>query len=217
MIYLVGGAARCGKTTLFGRLAPLIGGQAVTLDLLKPALRHFAQAQPDDPLRAAPNINDHSPQSWLEQLRVRDRVIWDGLVPYLRTAAAHGEDLLLEGQVWPDYVAELTLEHEAVFLVDTGAGQAERLAQIARGPKTSNNWQAAWPPDKLTRWAGYNEHRSREMARFATEHLYPAFDLHSSENGAGQVSSLIGHCQDQAEDYLLASQARAQDATAAVQ
>jgi hypothetical protein len=171
MTYLIGGPARVGKSTLFRKLAPLVSGQALSIDTLKPSIHHFARPLPQDPLLAAPSEDDNTPESWLAELRVRDRIIWDGLTPYLREADADGWDVLIEGGLWPDYVAEMhdVVPHRAVWLIDTTETQqrADRLINIARTTSARNNWQANWSEDRLRRWAQFDRHRSEEIRRLA--------------------------------------------------
>lgn len=172
-VVLIGGPARVGKTTLARALAERSSSEFVHADHLLHAVRSVASDSARAALGKAPSVDTLSPPEWLDEIRARDRVLWEATRAYIE--AARG-DLLVEGGMWPDWVRELPCEHEAVFLVDTG-DSAERLIGIARAD--DRNWMAqrGWSDDKIRRWAEYNRLRGETIARLAAEHGYPVFDV----------------------------------------
>ncbi len=179
MIYFICGPARVGKSTLFRSLAPLVGGQAVSADLLKASIEHCTDPWPGHPLRNRPEVGECGAEEWVVSLRARDRAIFDGLVPFLVAADDYGDDVLVEGGLWPDHIAMLPIEHRAVVLVDTGPGHGDHLIRAARRSDSAHNWQAGWSDTKLRQWAGHNRYRSTVFARLAGRCGYRVVDVAS--------------------------------------
>lgn len=178
-VYLIGGPARCGKTTLTRRLQAQMSARVVELDLWKPAIINWTRAVGEHPILAAPSVSDHSPQEWVTQLRNRDLFVWEGLAQMLANSPNDGT--IVEGPIWPDHVAATNFEREikAVFLADLSPAfdQAKRLIKIARSAHTNNNWQGTWSDEKITAWAGYNRYRSSMYEEMAFVYGYPFFDV----------------------------------------
>lgn len=89
----------------------------------------------------------------------------------------------MEGGLWPDWTAQLDVDHAAVFLIDTG-DSADRLVSIAK--QYPNSWMARrqWPETKIRRWAKYNQFRSETIATLAEKHGYPIFDISHGQTRA---------------------------------
>ncbi len=182
-IYLIGGPARVGKTTLAQRLIQAAPAELVHLDHLLPAVRALADQSAVTALNTAPSINDNSPQQWLHHLRHRDRTLWTAAKAYITTAHRNDSALAMEGGLWPDWTAQLEIEHAAVFLIDT-ADSADRLISIAK--QHPNSWMARrqWPEAKIRRWAKCNQFRSETIAELAEQHGYPIFDISQGQTRA---------------------------------
>lgn len=171
---LIGGPARVGKTTLARRLSAAVGPvELVHRDHLLHAAASVAAGDDLIALRKAPSITTHSPQEWLAALRDRDAVLWKATEAYC--GAAHG-GLVMEGGLWPDWVASIQRPHVAIFIVDT-ADSADRLVDITR--VDPQNWMSrrGWSEEKVRKWAGYNQFRSTVIAELAGRHGYPVFDI----------------------------------------
>lgn len=143
-------------------------------------------------LRLRPKESDHTPGEWIAELRKRDYVIWRGIKEIIDNVAHHGESLVIEGNIWPDYIDEITPSYNvrAVFLVDTDvSGHAARLIKLARSNATQNNWMRGWPEEKIHTWAAYNVARSLEVERLAKAKGFPVFDVAHNISSA-QASAL---------------------------
>ncbi len=191
---LIGGPARVGKTTLSRRLALHTSAALVQLDHLLHAVCAVAAPESRIALEKAPSIKTRTPKQWLDELRERDRVLWQAAHAYV--IAAQGEPIIIEGGLWPDWVRELELEHNTAFIVDTGQS-ADRLVEIARTQPQSWMAQRKWPEHKIRKWAGYNKFRSEFIAELAAQHDYPVFD----------IADAMGPTLEEAFDHLAATAA----------
>lgn len=184
MIYLIGGATRCGKSTLARRVRKEIDGQFISGD----ALTHTLQAKlrtewvPDlyvhkvDPIKE----DDASVESKIERLERRDAAMWPYYEQYLKEVEKTSlDDVLIEGNVTPERVRELALPHAAVFLVDTSKDQAERLIAIRDGEGFSNNWMKVrnFSDDHIRSWALFNARHSELIKDACRAYGYTYFDL----------------------------------------
>lgn len=186
---LIGGPARVGKTTLAQRWATTHRTELVHLDHLLSALTAVATGSALDALQRAPSITTRSPSEWLAELRIRDEVLWNATEAYANSTS---DALVMEGGLWPDWVARLQRPHAAIFIVDTANDAADRLVDITNNDPQSWIAQRGWPEQKIRQWATYNRFRSEEIAAHAALHGYPVFDI-----AAG-----ISQAQDDAIHYL---------------
>lgn len=181
MIYLIGGSARCGKSTLAARVRKEVEGQVLAGDAFVHALQETLKPE------WMPDIFDHAVASVstvttmeakIDRLRRRDEAMWQFYESYIKTAVfdAPHDDILLEGNIWPDFLELFSLPHKAVFLLDTSAEQAERLAAI-RGSSGDNNWMREFTDEKLVEWAKFNAARSERYVGLCRQHGYPYFDI----------------------------------------
>lgn len=197
MIYLIGGPARCGKSTLARRLRKEIDGQVIAGDAFVHALKKNL-----DP-SWVPDIFDHDvahvgierAKAEVDRLRRRDEAMWQFYQAYLETAHedAPADDVLLEGNLWPDHMELFELPYRAVYLVDTSVEeQAARLAGIRDG-LSDNNWMRNFTDAKLLEWATFNALRSRRYRELCEANGVRYFDI--AEYG-------IEDAQRQAFEYL---------------
>lgn len=181
MIYLIGGPARCGKSTLAKRFRREIDGQVLSGDAFVKALQ--ATLEP----RTLPDVFDRDVvavgsldrlETKVDRLRRRDEMMWQFYEAYIHTAVADApqDDLLLEGNLWPDYLELLPYEHRAVFLIDTSKTQFERLKNIRDGV-SDNNWMQEYDDDKLKVWSEFNSLRSRRYVELCKKLGYEYFDV----------------------------------------
>lgn len=173
VLTLIGGPARVGKTTLARRWTASRPVELVHLDHLRHAAAAVATGDELGALRKAPSIATHSPEEWLAALRERDAVLWKAAEAYCTAATGA---LVMEGGLWPDWVANIERPHVAIFIVDTG-DSADRLVDIARTNPQSWMTQRGWSEEKIRKWAGYNQFRSTIIAELAVLHGYPVFDI----------------------------------------
>lgn len=200
MIYLIGGPARCGKSTLAARVRREVDGEVISADAFKKTLQLN--------LRAAwmPDIFDHvvapvakmsSLTRQVDRLRRRDERMWQFYEGYIDSAleVTPHEDILIEGNIWPDFASSLRHTHRAAFLVDLSPAdeQFERLVEIRDGDG-DNNWMSEFGDRQLKKWARFNLLRSQRYVQLCPQFGYPYFDI--SRHG-------IQYAQDRAYDYLL--------------
>lgn len=202
MIYLIGGPARCGKSTLAERVRHKVDGDILSADAFKKTL--LQNLRPS----WMPDIFDHlvapigsmsSAARQIDRLRRRDERMWqfyDGYIDADVQASPH-KDILIEGNIWPDFIAGLRHTHKAVFLVDLAPviEQFERLKKIRDGDD-DNNWMEAreFSDHELKKWAKFNRLRSERYVQLCREHGYSYFDI--TQRG-------IGYAQDRAYVSLL--------------
>jgi hypothetical protein len=97
------------------------------------------------------------------------------------------EDLLMDGNLWPDLVKTSSFPHKAVFLVDTSAGQAERLIAL-RNAHDEKYWMHVYSDEGLVKWAEMNTVRSRLYRKQCARLGYRYFDI--AEHGIDGVGRL---------------------------
>jgi uridine kinase len=185
VIYLIGGPARCGKSTLAARVRREVNGEVISADAFKKSLQLN--------LRAAwmPDIFDHvvapvakmsSLARQVDRLRRRDERMWQFYKGYIDSAleATPHEDILIEGNIWPDFIAGLRHSHQAAFMVDISPAdeQFERLKDIRDGDE-DNNWMSerGFTDRRLKKWAEFNLLRSQRYAQLCREFGYLYFDI----------------------------------------
>lgn len=181
MIYLIGGPARCGKSTLANRVRREMDSQMISGDLLLEALRGTTKREwlPDIFHRhSGATYHGGEPKQMVERLRRRDKVLWSFIRAYLQAASqkASHDSIVAEGGIWPDFIQSLELPHRAVFLVDTSSDEADRLISI-RDSNSDNNWMVAYSDKDLAEWAVFNAERSRHFVMLCEEFGYRYFDV----------------------------------------
>jgi uridine kinase len=204
MIYLIGGPSRCGKSVLAERVRREVDGEVISADAFKKSLQRNLR-----PLWV-PDIYNHiiapvgkmsSLSRQVDRLRRRDERMWQFFASYIDSAleASPHEDVLIEGALWPDFIAGLRHQHRTAFMVDTSPAdeQFERL-KIIRDGDDDNNWMSEreYGDRQLKKWAKFSRLRSERYVQLCREFGYPYFDI--SHHG-------IQCAQDQAYDYLLKS------------
>ena len=181
MIYLIGGSARCGKTTLARRARQDFDGQVISQDAVMVSIRKVTtpESQPDifDKIIDPIGRND-PPQKRIARLRRRDEVVWTFMMAYFGAAPYANDDVLSEGCLWPSMLKELEVEHHAIFLVDTSSDHVDRLIRI-RDTSEHSNWMRdrQYDDEYMHVWAQFNIARSREIIRECQEYGYQYFDI----------------------------------------
>lgn len=114
----------------------------------------------------------------IDLLRVRDKTMWKLYHEYLKNAAKKSDDdVLIEGNMWPDFIVELQLPHRAVFMVDTGKEHFKRLVAIRDGNGPKNNWMSHYTNEQLEPWAEFNIARSQRTIKLCKKFNYKYFDF----------------------------------------
>lgn len=183
VIYLIGGPSRSGKSTLASRVRKHIDGQVLSADAFLASLHAVLKPEwePDIFIDVINPINDRqSDGANVKRGRERDKVMWQFFVGYLKEAERiSNDDVLLDGMLWPDFIAAFPLRHKAVFLVDTSPGQAERLIKIRDSGGSDNNWMGEhrYSDDKIRGWVSFNIARSNLYIELCKKHNYQYFDI----------------------------------------
>lgn len=202
MIYLIGGPARCGKSVLAGRVRRKVNGEVISGDAFKKTLQQNLRVSwiPDIYDRIVAPVDKMSSVSRrVDRLRRRDERMWQFYEGYIDSAleASPREDILIEGNIWPDFASSLRHQYRAAFLVDLSPvdQQFERLKAIRDGDD-DNNWMndREFSDGKLAKWAKFNRLRSERYVQLCRGYNSPYFDI--ARHG-------IQHAQDRAYDYLL--------------
>lgn len=199
MIYLIGGPSRSGKSTLAKRVRKHIDGQVISADAFQASLHEVLKPEwePDIFTDVINPVNDSQPDEIkVKRCRERDNAMWQFFTSYFKEVERiSADDILLDGQLWPDYVAALPLRHEAIFLVDTSSDQAERLIAI-RDSNGEHNWmkEKHYSDDRINRWVSFTIARSNLCIELCKKYNYPYFDI---ADGGMQVA------ENRAFEYLL--------------
>ncbi len=198
MIYLIGGPARCGKSTLARRLRKDIDAQVISGD----ALRHSLIEQL--PPEWFPDLFEHTfdpfnkfetDEMRVTRLRRRDESMWGFFWRYAEAAGNEDDSVIIDGNIWPDFVHELNSEHKAVFLVDTSPDQAKRII-ATRDQGGPNDWMKNdhYSDDRIKEWAQFKTMRSQLVIDLCKKFDYPYFDI--KDQG-------MDGTQERAFEYLL--------------
>ncbi len=202
MIYLIGGPARCGKSTLAKRVRREIDGQIISSDALIESLLKNLKPEwtPDIFVHEIDPIKKLSGDAAkLERLRRRDKAMWPFLMSYIGHTNQVRDSVLVEGNIWPDAISQLEHHHRAAFMVDTSSPeiQAHHLITIRDSDMNENNWMKDWSDERLKEWAHFNLLRSRLYVELCQKYGYNFFDM--ADGG-------IQTAQDRAFEYLLSSE-----------
>lgn len=204
---LIGGAARCGKSTLAREIRTSTDMQSFSGDAFRTALRKTAERNTISVLHAprAEKIPDeksfidhHSVNAHLEieAKRAQARFVWPFIENYIFAVEHESTDsVLVESiDVWPDLIALSGLWHRAAFLVDTSPEQAERI--IASRGSDPYDWmhENEYSDARIRAWSDFNVQRSMLIQNLAEEVGYLCVDLANVSFAAGQAL---------AKDYLL--------------
>ncbi len=201
-ILLVGGPARVGKSTLVKNMRFEVNGQIVAGDAFSHGVRESVTVEqfPDLFVKEVdkPELTDPHDQH-VDRLRRRDQAMWPFYKNYIQAVAHESDDdLLMDGNFWPDYLAELEIGHRAVFLVDTSPDRASTLKRIRDDETATNNWmrERSYTDEKIELWAQMDKVRSRKIIKLCELYDYTYFDL--AIHG-------MSRAQELAKEYLLQS------------
>ena len=205
---VIGGSARCGKSTVARSVRHTLGPEMQTLsgDAVRNMLRrtvpkgllpilHGPRAEkiPDE----EEFIAHHSLRAATEVASKRRQAefVWPFLETYAREIDHEsGEGVIVESiDVWPDLLAASSLCHKAVFLVDTSKEQADRI--IASRHTDPYDWmhQNGYSDRRIRAWCEFNVMRSEAIRELARAADYMCIDL---------AEVTFGEAQQVAHDYL---------------
>ncbi len=194
MIYIIGGSARCGKSTLARQFRVGFDGQVLSGDSTRVAIRETSQPEwlPDvfDKI-VDPTSEDDPPSKRIARFRRRDMVVWNFLQKYFDSVTFANDDVLVDGPLWPSMLKDYPLEHRAVFLVDTSIDHAERVLHI-RDTAEYGNWMRdeKYTDEAIRKWAAMNVERSKLMIDECKKYGYQYFDIAELGLDGSQVRAL---------------------------
>lgn len=202
MIYLIGGPARCGKSTVARQLRKNVDGQIIAGDAVVHALQAVLDPEwwPDIFDQEVAQVSHFSSDvAKIDRLRRRDEMMWQFYAAFCRTSIedAARDDILIEGSLWPDFLEGFPYSHKAVFLIDTSEGQYERLLNVRDSKDSDNNWMRNYDDARMKQWARFNAVRSQRYAELCRQHGCPYFDI---------AVSGIQEAEEKALAYLLSSE-----------
>lgn len=183
MLYLIGGGARCGKTTLAKKIlvqkpgAAYLSGDSFR-SALKPVLPAFHTSGVDasNPVAYITYYKVHTEQA-IEETIKRAEALWPFIERYL-TAYKHESDgdLIIESvDIWPQFIHRLPMPHKAMFMIDTDAAQWKRVTSHLG----ENDWLTAkgLTPEQIEAWASYNAPRGNQISTLCKKYGYDYKDL----------------------------------------
>ena len=183
MIYLIGGGARCGKSTLAKNLlrhlpnATYLSGDSFRQSL-KPILPVFHTSGVDaDDAAAYIQYYKENIELAIDETIKRAEALWPFIERYIISYGYEtDDDLIVESvDIWPHLIQQLAVPHKAVFLVDTDATQWQRgTAHLGK-----NDWMAAQhlSPEQIEAWAFYNAPRGDRILESAAKYGYKSYDI----------------------------------------
>lgn len=206
---LIGGSARCGKSTLAAEIRQTTGMQALSGDALRTSLRK-ASILGTFPVLHSPRpekiqddeefIRRHTELATqeVEAKHEQARFVWPFIEKYVE-AIEHesGEPVVVDSiDVWPDIIATSGLSHRAAFLVNTSQTQADRI--ISTRGTDPYDWihENNYSDDRIRAWSQFNAERSVTIRELADMNGYYCVDL-------AEIS--FDEAQASAREYLLAT------------
>lgn len=198
MLYFIGGAARCGKSTLAtSLLAHKLGAAYVSGDALrqtvKPLLPDFRRSLDIADTEEYITYYEQQTDAAVSEARQRSRKLWPCIERYITSLNYEWTgDIIIESiDIWPEFIYDIKLPYVAAFLVDTSDNQADRV--IAH--KSAQDWMSGHnlTNHQIQAWAVFNAARSREIM------------LEAKENYYAQDVGIVGfeRAQQSALEYLL--------------
>jgi len=200
---LIGGAARCGKSTLSRAVRKSVDIQTISGDAFRTTLRktvaegvfpvlHAARAEKISDEQAF--IIHHATNAAVEiaAKHTQAEFVWPFIERYIREVEHESNDGVLVDSidVWPDLIAASGLVHRAAFLVDTSASsQAARI--IASRGSDPHDWmhQNEYSDDRIKAWSEFNAQRSAVIRDMAVEEGYLCVDLAETSFAEGQLAA----------------------------
>lgn len=91
------------------------------------------------------------PAAQLERLLERDIAVWPFYEKYIEALQCDVpfEDILIDGNLWPELVKNIPNEHRAVFMVNLASSEVQAEGLIAiRDSDADNNWMQKWSDEK---------------------------------------------------------------------
>lgn len=199
---LIGGAARCGKSTLAREVRRSTDMQTLSGDAFRTTLRktaprgtfptlHVARAEKIQDEQAFIERHSTNAAVEIETKRAQAEFVWPFIENYLRAIEHESEDsVLVESiDVWPDLISVSGLCHRAAFLVNTSPDQAERIISTRETDPYDWMHENRYSDDRIRAWTEFNVQRSNLIKELAITTGYLCVDLAETTFSEGQATA----------------------------
>lgn len=196
MIYLIGGGARCGKSTLaksFIQEKP--GTMYLSGDSLRQSVRpvlpdfHTSGVDTDNPAKYIDYYKEHTDEAIDETIR-RAELVWPFIERYIVAHSFESDsDLIVESvDIWPHLVSKLDMPHKAIFMVDSDSKQWRRVTKYLG----QNDWitNKKLTGEQIEAWAMYNAPRGERIIKESAKFGYQYKDIAEIGFESAQSSAL---------------------------
>jgi hypothetical protein len=206
VIYLIGGPPRCGKSTVAGQLAGLVGCSWLPCDYLGSVIYRYLPTEEREirfPSMDAEGGNDarytiFSAEEMLAGYRTRARTAELGMQAVIEYASADERDLILEGfHIEPGFARRMATTYgesriKAVFLYKEDIDGIVAGLKLGTGP---NDWVRGNTREEATyrKIALMIGEYGRAIRAEADAHSLPAFKM--DHTFRGQIAVVLRHLQ----------------------
>jgi 2-phosphoglycerate kinase len=205
MLYLIGGAPRCGKTTLARHLAQMLGCSYVPADYLGTAFAHYipvSELPQRYPAWGTATVDERFATYTAAQIivnyRTKAATVWPGLRAFCEYALMQRHPMVLDGyQLEPRFIHELIEaypQHSIAAAVLTRTQAARIRADLAR-TTDSEDWvgQSTTQPITFSRIAEMVSQYSQFFSAEAARYQLASFDMDAGFHD--QIAQAVAYLQ----------------------
>lgn len=155
MVYLIGGAPRCGKTILAKRLAKQLSMSWISADTLESIAKQYipkenhARFFPKDLIREKTKSSndimytDYTADEILSAYVIQSKTSWDAISMLVECMICDKETIIIEGhQIHPKLISELTEKYgeQSIRAIILTKGDVNQIVETARKGQSDNDW-----------------------------------------------------------------------------
>jgi 2-phosphoglycerate kinase len=205
MLYLIGGAPRCGKTTLARQLARALGCSHVPVDYLGTAFANYipiAELPQRYPAWGTATVDERFATYTAAQIivnyRTKAATVWPGLRAFCEYALIQRHPMVLDGyQLEPRFIRELLgayQQHSIAAVVLTRTRVEHICADLAR-TTDPEDWvgQSTTQPITFTRIAEMVSQYSQFFSAEAARYQIASFDMDAGFHD--QIAQAVAYLQ----------------------
>lgn len=189
-LYFIGGSSRSGKSTLAKEIklekkADMLAGDAFRL-----MLRNQISNEQEPMLHWRNHLDLSSADSYvdffcqhsataIENMRQEAKALWRYYLGYIESIRKENDEaLVIESvDVLPEFLSELKAPHKALFIVDTGLEQVNRILNNFRLDRHGWMRQRGFSEAHIDKWVVFSRKRSEYIKKQANIYKYPCIDL----------------------------------------
>ncbi len=197
MLYLIGGTARCGKSTLARRLRKHLGAQSVSGDAFRVSIKKnftnsaighlhedtlgFDLSQPSQYVKYHTVETDHV----IGKMDLQSKLLSPLLATYAESVFLESDDdLIIESvDLLPQYLFNFATPYKAIFLVDTSVDQWQRIARFPDKHSWMNN---RLNNEQVQAWATSSAARAKTIISMCEAFDAPYFDISNTDYNEAQ-------------------------------